>query len=147
MSKLDCLAVRWLFVSRKGIKMKKNWCSQFQQFNFDCLLLKILICSPKTIQLCLLFADPVICHDFRDSYILHLGKVWIWRSNRLFQITKKDFLFREYYFFVEIIMLFYPIPDGFIWIWTWIWSISICKNYQVTREWSKADWLDPFFFN
>ena len=23
-------------------------CSQFQKFNFDCLLLKLLICSPKT---------------------------------------------------------------------------------------------------
>ena len=57
-------------------KLKKNAifeCSRFQKFNFDCLLLNLLICSPKTekhIQICVSFVDTVIYHDFWDLSII-----------------------------------------------------------------------------
>ena len=47
-------------------------CSWFQKFNFNCLLLKLLICSPSTekhIQICVSFVDTVIYHDFGDLSI------------------------------------------------------------------------------
>ena len=45
----------------------------FQKFNFDYLLLKLLICSEnlKHIQHCVSFVGSVINHDFRDIGIFH----------------------------------------------------------------------------
>ena len=47
----------------------------FQKFNFDCFLLKLLICSPKTENIfkfvCVSLIDSVIYHDFRDLFNFH----------------------------------------------------------------------------
>ena len=49
-------------------------CSWFQKFNFDCLLIKLLVFftkNGKLIQIYVSLTDSVICHDFRDSNIFH----------------------------------------------------------------------------
>jgi hypothetical protein len=47
MSKLDGLIVRWLCVSTNGIKIQMLGVV-VSKVNFDCLRLKLLICSPET---------------------------------------------------------------------------------------------------
>ena len=50
-------------------------CSWFQKFNFEFLLNEALYLFTKNlkhIQICVTFTDSAICHDSRDSNILHL---------------------------------------------------------------------------
>ena len=44
---------------QKRHKNAISWCSRFQKFNFECLLLKLLICSPSTENI-LTFVCPLL---------------------------------------------------------------------------------------
>ena len=73
------LDVKFVWFGRQGAvcvqKRHKNaiiGCSLFQRFNFDCLLLKLLIGLPKNekhIKICVFFVDSVIFQHFRDLSI------------------------------------------------------------------------------
>ena len=73
MAKFYGLVVRWLFVSRNGIKMQFFGVVGFKgpTLNVYCLSSWFIHKQSKHIQICVSFVDSVIYHDFRDLSSFH----------------------------------------------------------------------------
>ena len=80
---------------------------------------------------------------FNDlSPVKALEAVEAGQKSPFFKYMSTIFFFGKIYFFESFSWL-NTLPVGFYLIWTYIWSISLCKNFPVTREGDEADWLDP----
>ena len=113
------LGVRWLFVSRNGIKMQFLCVVGLKKIKFwllSALASDLFTNNGKQIQICVSFVDSVIYHDFRDQRIFHplFGfKSQIMTLSQKFQ--KNDFL--GHFSFTQFFMVLKTWGENLKYLW------------------------------